>query len=329
MTNKENISDLLIQLSERHQTDVLLKTNINRDILLLSYPKNEQANNAQYEIGSATKMFTALSILFLAEQEKLDLQDSIGKYLPEPVCHSLFINEIDYSKVTIKSILNHTSGLGEHLNSGDDEAILEVLKDRSDDISLFEIIEMCKNNSVQPFYAPNSQFQYSNLGYILLGKIIEYITNADYKFFIKSDILKPLKMDNTTFLSEINQNGPAGQFRQQSIKMPSSIALSAGEMVSTLNDMSTFLNAIFSDFTGDKIQSLIINSVENSINKEMHYGLGFYKENNLIGHSGGTFGFSTKAFINTETLEYFIVSIAEGEMKGGLTPLFEKALVRN
>lgn len=326
MTNEIGIDDLISHLHEKHKVSVLLYSNLKPDtrheFVVISSAMQ------RYEIGSATKMFTALSILFLDEQGKLSLKDPIAHFLPQEINSALFANEIDYSKVTIESVLNHTSGLGEHLNSGDDEALLASLKGSPDNFSLFDIIEMCKDNKVQPFQAPYTQFQYSNLGYILLGQIIGKVTNASYQTFIKEQILDPLKMTNTDFLTDLKYEAPTGHFQQKAISMPATLALSAGEIVSTPHDMALFLNALFSDFTSSNIQTLIVDSIENSINKDMHYGFGFYKENDMIGHSGGTFGFSSKSFINSSNKKYFIASIAEGNAGAALEPLFLECSLR-
>ena len=324
MKNKSDINELITQLEEKYKPMVLLYSNLKADTRHEFIVTTSALQ--RYEIGSATKMFTALSVLFLAEKNRLSLQDPIADYLPKDVSTALFINDIDYSQVSIESVLNHTSGLGEHLNSGDDDALLSSLKGSPDNFSLFDIIDMCKENKFQPFETPYTQFQYSNLGYILLGHIIEKVTNASYQTFIKEQIFAPLKMTNSDFLSDLKNDAPIGYFQQKIISMPATLALSAGEIVSTPHDMGLFLMGVFSDFTSKKIQTLIIDSIENSINKDMHYGFGFYKENDMIGHSGGTFGFSSKAFINHTNKKYFIASIPEGNTGAELKSLFSALL---
>jgi len=278
----------------------------------LKFGNNNNNLDSLYQIGSSSKMFTSLSIFLLQERGLLSINNPIGDYLKEDHKKLLFIDDFDYSTVTIKSILNHTSGLGEHLNSGDDEKLLEEVAKKNKVFSLTDIIHMCKVNKVQPFHAPNTVIQYSNLGYILLGKIVEFISNVSYKDFIRENIFKPLNMNDSLFISDNSHDSRIlnGGYNGKFAAMTPSLAQSAGEIVSSLEDMKKFLVGLWDGkIVSEKTLDIILESLENNTLKaDRTFGYGFYKEKNFIGHAGQTFGFLTKAFYDIKKKQFIIIS---------------------
>jgi len=130
---------------------------------------------------SMTKTFTAVAILQLAEQRKLSLDDVIDRYLPNAAYHG--------HGITLRQMLNHTSGVPNpiplrwvHLAEVDSsfneaEAIATVLREHPD--LAFE---------------PGRKFSYSNIGYWLLGKVIEQVSGQSYPTYIRGNILQPLRL---------------------------------------------------------------------------------------------------------------------------------------
>jgi D-alanyl-D-alanine carboxypeptidase len=127
-----------------------------------------------------TKTFTAAAVLQLAEQGKLRLDDPIGRYVPD----------VPYDKaITIRQLLTHTGGIpnpiplrwvhpAEDTQFDDDAAYAHVLKDNPNLAS-----------------QPGTKFAYSNIGYWILGKIVEKACGQDYRTYMRIHILKPLGMD--------------------------------------------------------------------------------------------------------------------------------------
>jgi len=268
-----------------------------------------------YEIGSASKMFTSLSIFILMERGALNIEDPISNYLTEDHKNLLMVEDFDYSTVTIKSVLNHTSGIGEHLNSGDDENLLTQLMKENKEFVLEDMIKMAKENPLLKFKEPHTGFQYSNIGYILLGKVIEFVSKKSYKDFIRENIFKKLGMDNSLFISD-NSNDPRilkGTFLRNPSNMIPSLAQAAGEIISNLEDMKKFLSSVWNEeLVSRNTLDIILKSIEDS---PVNFGYGFYKENNLIGHGGQTFGFLTKSFYNPDNKEFLLIAINEAESK--------------
>lgn len=140
------------------------------------------SDSTQFRIGSLTKTFTSLLVIQLVAENKLSLQDTIGKYMPA------FL----HSQVTIQQLLTHRSGIPSYTN--DMEKMLNVMqKERS----LKEIVySLCS----EPLEFPSgSQFHYSNSGYTILAAIIETITGNEFGQVLKEKILTPLSMTHTSF----------------------------------------------------------------------------------------------------------------------------------
>ncbi|MDP2370817.1 serine hydrolase domain-containing protein [Rhodoferax sp.] len=130
---------------------------------------------------SMTKTFTAVAILQLAEQRKLSLDHLIDGYLPNAAYHG--------HGVTLRQLLNHTSGVPNpiplrwvHLAAEDSsfneaEALAAVLRENPD--LAFE---------------PGRKFAYSNIGYWLLGKVVEQVTGQSYPAYMRANVLQPLRL---------------------------------------------------------------------------------------------------------------------------------------
>ena len=137
-------------------------------------PKNK------FQIGSITKQFTAVLILKLEEEGKLNLKDSIQKYIPE------FPNK--GNTITIEHLLTHTSGVPEYMD-------WEKFHDKW---SLYYSPEDLINLIIdQPLdFQPGENFEYSNSGYLLLGQIIEQVTGNSFNNYLKSEIFDKIGMTN-------------------------------------------------------------------------------------------------------------------------------------
>lgn len=149
-----------------------------------------------YGIGSCTKSFTALAIMQLVEQGKLSLQDPVNKYLP------LKIGGKD-NPITIHHLLTHSSGMP---NLGLATSIIYKMNEIYEDwtpMSSFEDLMLHINGASEEVAAkPGERFFYFNEGYTLLGEIIQRVSKMKYEDYIKEKILKPLKMNKSTFLKE-------------------------------------------------------------------------------------------------------------------------------
>ena len=144
-------------------------------------------SNTTYNAFSVTKTFTALAILQLAEKEKIDINKPVIHYLPDFLYGT---------KIIVKQLLNHTAGIPNpiplswiHLDS----------EHKTFDRSAFFKTVFENNSKVKS--APNEKFAYSNLGYVILGQLIENVSGKTYEEYVFENIIKklPLPPEDLTF----------------------------------------------------------------------------------------------------------------------------------
>jgi CubicO group peptidase (beta-lactamase class C family) len=137
-----------------------------------------------FRIGSITKQFTAVSILQLKEQGKLDLQDDIKKFIPDYPTHGYTI--------TVEQLLNHTSGIKSYTNMNEWDGQVQ-----RKDFTPAALVDYFKNQPMD--FAPGTKWEYNNSGYVLLGFIIEKVSGKTYQQYIVDNIFKPLGMTNSYY----------------------------------------------------------------------------------------------------------------------------------
>ena len=135
-----------------------------------------------YHICSVTKNFTAGAILKLIEQGKLELDTDITSVIPQ------FAS--DGRKITVRQLLNHTSGIRSYTELGPIFDSKEKL-----DLSHDEVLALLQG--APPDFAPGTHWHYSNSGFFLLGLIIEAASGQAYSDFLQQQIVEPLKLDHT------------------------------------------------------------------------------------------------------------------------------------
>lgn len=201
-------------------------------------------SKSKFKIASITKTFTAVLILKLYEQGKLDLKGTIGKYLPD------YKGEAK-DKATIHNLLTYSSGIP----NCEGKTGIEVYQLP---ISTDDFIEKYCSGKLE--FEPGKQFNYNNGDYIILGRIIEKLTGKSFIQNLNETILKPFDMDNTSMLA--SKDIVSGLVPTYNIDDSTKIFYvddpmyienyySAGAMYSTVEDLLKFNNAIF----GNKILS--------------------------------------------------------------------------
>ncbi|MEH7446938.1 serine hydrolase domain-containing protein [Bacillus toyonensis] len=319
----QNVSSSLQTSTQRDRTSVKQAM---RDTLQLGYPgilaktseggktwgyaagvadlstKKPMKTDFRFRIASVTKTFTATVVLQLAGENRLNLDDSIEKWLPGVIQG----NGYDGNQITIRQILNHTSGIVEYARSKEIDFFTNTKKS-------FTAKELVKIGlSMPPEFAPGKGWSYSNTGYVLLGILIEKVTGNSYAEEIENRIIEPLELSNTFLPGNSSvipgtkhargylQPDGASELKDVTYYNPS-IGSSAGDMISTADD----LNKFFSSLLGGKLlkeQQLkqMLTTVPTGIAETGGYGLGIYETKlpngvSIWGHSGGIPGFSTFA----------------------------------
>lgn len=139
----------------------------------------------KFRLGSITKQFTATAILQLAEQEKLKLEDTLDKYLPD--CPEA------WKTVTIHQLLNHTSGIPSYTDMPE----FRAPKLQRIPLNPVEIAMLTKEQKLN--FQPGEGFRYNNTGYVLLGHIIEKASGGKYDAWLRSGIFDPLEMKDSGY----------------------------------------------------------------------------------------------------------------------------------
>ncbi|PET91101.1 D-alanyl-D-alanine carboxypeptidase, partial [Bacillus cereus] len=211
--------------------------------------KQPMKTDYRFRIGSVTKTFTATVVLQLAGENRLNLDDYIEKWLPGVIQG----NGYDGNQITIRQILNHTSGIAEYSRSKDADFM-----DTKKSYTAEELVKM--GISLPPDFDPGKGWSYSNTGYVLLGILIEKVTRNSYAEEIENRIIEPLELSNTFLPGNSSvipgtkhargyvQPDGTSELKDVTYYNPS-VASSAGDMISTADD----LNKFFSYLLGGKL----------------------------------------------------------------------------
>lgn len=289
--------------------EMLLKKSYGKASLELSVPMPE---NAQFEIGSVTKQFTAAAILKLVEAKKLSLEDDFTDYL-----------EFDTKgrKITINNLLNHTSGIPSYTEIPEfwDLSITAYPRD-----TLVRLVEQ-----KDFLFEPNEALIYNNSAYFFLGLIIEKVTGQDYETFLKQEIFDPLGMSNTSYCSNTNvvnnkvygyNYSPEGL--QKKPYLNHTWPYSAGSLCSTTKDLLTWMSALHNRkvLSEPLYQSLVTPDALND-GTLVNYAKGLVNFSNFghkeIAHGGGIHGFLSDTRYFPEEDLYIICLINTTGPKGG------------
>jgi CubicO group peptidase (beta-lactamase class C family) len=244
-----------------------------------SIDQNIKANNlTNYRVGSVSKMFTATLVLKAVEEQKLKLNQTIEHYFPD-IKNS--------EKITIKNLLNHSSGVHDFTSEKD------YLQWNTKNLSKKDLIDRISNGDSE--FAPNEKSKYSNSNYVLLTFILENVYGRPFSELLKEKITKPLHLKNTYYGSTININNNEsvsysylGKWKLEP-ETNLSIPQGAGGIVSNPTDLNLFTENLF---LGNIVSK---QSLETMKTIEKKYGFGMFKFSYLdelnFGHTGGIDGF--------------------------------------
>ena len=238
-------------------------------------------------LGSMNKMFTAVAILQLVGQGKLALDKPIATYWPD------YPNPDLAARVTIRELLSHTGGTGDIFTPEYEARRLETR-------TLADYVKLFGNRPVR--FEPGTRMEYSNYGFILLGRIIELVTGEPYDSYVQEHVFRPAGMAHTDSRPEVDQvegraigytHGPNG-FVPNTATMPWS-GTSAGGGYSTVHDLFLFANALQ---TGKLLDPALLAEATRGDAVHPDYGLGFYAlKDGGYGHGGGAPGINGELHI--------------------------------
>lgn len=257
------------------------------------------AGDERFRIGSVTKTFVATAILQLVDEGRVDLDAPVETYLPGTVPGG--------AAITVRQVLNHTSGLydymkGEGWSTNRWRGAARLTAYTPDDL----LAEAFRH---APYFPPGTDFRYSNTNYVVAGRIVEAVTGRPYADVVRHRILEPLALHGTTFPGDdpglpepavhattTLGDGETVDVTEQNV----SLDWAAGEMVSTAGDLQTFFDALLG---GDLISDESLAEMRTTVPMGMgfHYGLGLERFDlpcggSLWGHGGQLLGYVTYAY---------------------------------
>lgn len=234
----------------------------------------------KFPIASITKPFISVSILLLEQQNLLNINDKISRYLPQ-------IPE-SWKEITIKNLLTQTSGISDYQAQPNYDTLKHL--ETNNNALCTEIIQLPLN------FKPGESYEYTNSNYVLLTCILEKVSELPVDSFVRKNICKPLGLRNTFFPNDKIpvKNLSEGYIWEDKLYKDDHINFSnlsgAGGLISTAGDLSIFL---YSFLQGKLLEK---STTEKMITPfKENYGYGWmvrnYGDKQLLGHSGGIPGY--------------------------------------
>lgn len=270
--------------------------------------ENEVPATAQtvYRIGSITKQFTSAGIMRLVDEGKLSLDDTLGKMLPSVPAR--------WSGVTLRRLLNHTSGIRSYTGIGP-----RWLRRWREDMSPDTIVGLVRDDTLD--FRPGARWSYNNTGYVLLGMIIERASGKPYARYLEEEFYKPLGLSQTYYCSQ----KPIIKHRAQGYDMSArqltnteylsmTQPFSAGALCSTVGDLVAWQRALVGGRIVKPASYVTMTTPESLTDgKPLTYGYGLgvgkLETHRKVSHGGGINGFITDlAYYPDDTLHVVVLA---------------------
>lgn len=240
-----------------------------------------------FRLASVTKQFTAMCIMMLVERGQLTYERTLAEIFPNFPAYG--------GAITIRHLLQHTSGLIDYEDLIPDSATVQVLDK--------DVLRMMTTQD-STYFTPGAQYRYSNSGYAVLAMVVEKVSGKSFAEFLRENIFMPLGMANTVAfehgISTVNhramgyreENG-AFVFKDQSL---TSAVLGDGGIYSSIEDLFKWDQALYSErlVKRETLQQAFSKGVLND-GQTIDYGFGWrlgdYRGHARMQHTGSTSGF--------------------------------------
>jgi CubicO group peptidase (beta-lactamase class C family) len=244
--------------------------------------------NTKFRIGSMNKMFTAVSVLQLAQGGRIKLSEPFGKYITD------YPNKDLASKVSIEQLLTHTGGTGDIFGP-------EFDQNRKNLRSLQDYVNLYGKRGLE--FEPGSRWEYSNYGFLLLGVVVERVSKKSYYDYVRENVYVPAGMSSSGSLAEdetvadrsIGYTSFGGSALHPNTDTLPYRGTSAGGGYSTVEDLQRFAAAL----TGHKLLNTeytdLLTTGKVATPRGGKYAFGFFDDGaesgaRHFGHGGGAPG---------------------------------------
>ncbi|WP_298356313.1 serine hydrolase [Runella sp.] len=193
-----------------------------------------------FNLASISKQFTGMMIMMLKEKDKLSFDDKVQRHLPE----------FPYSNITIRHLLNHTSGLPEYFE------LATQYYNTLDTLTNEKVLQLLKNHQPKLAFEPNGKFSYCNTGYVLLAMVIEKASGMLIQDYFNQQIVKPLGLKDTYLYNFTIKQYPAnrvfGVIRENGQMLPNDLVRldgvsGDGNVYSSVEDLLKWEQALYTE----------------------------------------------------------------------------------
>jgi len=279
--------------------------------------------NSQFRLASVSKQFTSVAIMKLKQEGKLDYDQKV----------STILNDFPHDNITIKHLLQHTSGISDYIKIINENYVPQNSTKRNI-LGNNEILDIFYNSNPKLNFQPGKEWEYSNTGYLVLATIVEKISKQHFRDYLNDNIFEPLGMENTILYSYQEGddfNMPDRVFGYKKSEDNKGYELNDyhvvndvrgdGGIYSTLNDLYVWNMALINYKILPKEyldEAWTLGTLSNGGNtgyderpEYSRYGYGWFigddtKPKNIF-HSGGWVGFATYLYNEIETKSGFII----------------------
>lgn len=279
---------------------------------------------AHFRTGSTTKTFVSTVILQLVGEGKLSLDDSLEHWLPGVIQG----NGYDGSQITVRQMLNHTSGIFDYTFDDDFFATLDTPQsfqaNRFRTYTPEQLIDIALAHP--PVFEPGTNWEYSNTNYVVAGEVIKAVTGKAWDVEVRQRIIKPLGLTGTSsprtnptlpipFALGYHLYGNDDDVYTDTTLHNMSWAGSTGDMITTTKDENRFLRALMSGKLLRPTQLAEMKTIV-PLGEGAGYGLGLVwlslpcDERGFWSHDGGTVGYLTSNGVTDDGKRSIVASLS-------------------
>ncbi len=251
--------------------------------------RNLLTEETPFQLASVSKSFTALSVLLLVQEGRINLDEPLKTYIPE----------FPYQGVTVRHLLNHTSGVPNYVGIASGQWKDGAPRTNED------MLQLLVKHKLPLRFKPGTRFQYSNTGYALLALLVEKVSGTPFQAFLKTKVFDPLGMENTFAYNRSQWEtrevaiGHRGRTPSAEVPWPDPLddVLGDKSIYSTPADLFKYRKAWTTNLLlCDSLRNLAFTPGKIAGNKETRYGFGWRLKKiagtPIIYHNGLWHGFT-------------------------------------